>query len=229
MSTCKVNAYSACLFLVKEGEICCFLPSAWILVQFVSVFHFQFPFLLRVQLWSSPLGMQVTNSPLWNSSFMTKRVSNTHEIFLVKTMTQHPISNCPFNYTDSYFILAPSLLSTLFAVLVSCTSLRSLFLLSHFVIDYVAMELLFSMDNWMNCLQKTHFRLLLHVHEASKASDWKHSFLSFCLTEECMAGRKKDGTKFGVPGHRHQGRAESLDPNHRCARIERWLRSRIWV
>lgn len=174
------------------------------------------------------LGTQVTSSPLWNSSFMAKTVSNTHEIFLVMAMAQHPIPNCPLNYTDSYFILAPSLLSTLFAVLVSCTSIRPLFLLSHFVTEaYVDMELLFSKDNWMDCLQKTHFRLLLHVHEASKDSDWKHRVFSFCLTEECMAGRKKDGTRFGVPAHRHQGRAESLDPSHSCARIERWLRSRI--
>lgn len=115
---------------------------------------------------------------------MTKRVSNTHEMFLVRATIQHPILNCSFNYTDSYFILAPSLLSTLFAVLISCPSLRPLFLLSHFVMeDYLAMELLFSMDNWMNCLQKTQFRLLLHVHEASKASDWKHRFFSFFLTE----------------------------------------------
>ena len=27
---------------VKEGEICCFLPSAWVLVQFVSMCHFCF-------------------------------------------------------------------------------------------------------------------------------------------------------------------------------------------
>lgn len=43
MSTCQVNAYSACIFLLKKGEICCILPSAWILFQFVSMFHFYFP------------------------------------------------------------------------------------------------------------------------------------------------------------------------------------------
>lgn len=134
---------------------------------------------------------------------MTKRVCNTHEMCFVRAMMQHPIPNCTFNYADSYFILAPSLLSTLFAVLFSSTSLRPLFLLRHFVIeDYLAMELLFScsihvhgcpcpsMDNWMNCLHKTHFRPLLHVHEASKASDWKQGFF-FPYSEECMVGRKK--------------------------------------
>lgn len=81
MSTCRVNAYSACIFLVKEGEICCFFHCGWIPFQFVNVFHFYWPpFLLRVQLWSSPLSMLVTNSPLWNSSFMTKRVSNTQDV-----------------------------------------------------------------------------------------------------------------------------------------------------
>lgn len=98
MSICKVNVYSAFIFLVKEGEICCFLPSAWILVQFVSVFHFYFlPFLLRVQLWSSPLSMQVTNSPCWNSSFMTRGFFNTHEMLLVRATTQHCIPNCSFS------------------------------------------------------------------------------------------------------------------------------------
>lgn len=73
MSRYKVSAYSTCVFLVKEGEICCFLPSAWILVQLlicVTSAFFQV-FLLRVQVWSSPLSMQVTNGPLRNSSFMT--------------------------------------------------------------------------------------------------------------------------------------------------------------
>lgn len=193
MSICKVNAYSAFIFLVKEGEIWCFLPSAWIVVQFVNVFHFYFlPFLLRVQLWSSPLSLQVTNSPLWNSSFMTKRFSNTHEMLLASATTQHHIPNCSFNHTDSYFILAPSLLSTLLAVLVSCTSLRPLFLFCHFVIeDYLAMELLF--NNRRNCLQKAHFRLLLHVHEASKASDWKHRYFISAWLRSAWLGEKKKG------------------------------------
>lgn len=132
--------------------------------------------------------------PLLEQLFMTKRVSNKHEMCLVRARTQHYIPNCFFNYIDSYFILPPSLLSTLFAVLLSSTSLTPLFILSHFVMeDYLAMELLLNMDNWMNCLQKTHFRLLLHVHEASKASDWKHTFFLSPSLRRAWVGEKKVG------------------------------------
>lgn len=133
------------------------LSSLWLdsisVCQCVSLLLTSFPSQGAVAVFTSKhAGHQ---QPLWNSSFMTKRVSNTHEMFLVKATTQHPIPNCSFDYIDSYFILTPSLLSTLlfglFAVLVSCFSLRPLFLLSHFVIeDYLAMELLFRVDNCMN-------------------------------------------------------------------------------
>lgn len=149
---------------------------------------------------------------------------------LVRARTQHAKPNHCFNYTVFYFILlTPSHCLLLFLnpsfcgpTLPHCP--QTCFLLSHFITgDYLPMELLLNVGSWMNSCR----RRISHYFSLSMNP---MRLQTIVLSPHWWAnGRERKGGGFGVLSHRHCGRAESLDPIHSCARIKRWLRSRIHV